>query len=176
MSLSITSRFSCDTHGKSIRTPRGSASDANRQQREKEGETRIASLTTFLLASNLSLSSDACTGEEHGVRSARGRGDRGRVGERGAHVLVEEVAVDGPVEGVLERAAVEQPHPLLLPRPPRQVPRRRRHRPRRRTRSCFFSEVSLSTPLRCWIRIGSGGGRDPIGKPKLLGGWSDEAG
>lgn len=46
-------------------------------------------------------------------------------------VLVEEVAVDGPVERVLERPAVEQAHPLLLRRPPRQVPSRRRHRPRR---------------------------------------------
>lgn len=37
------------------------------------------------------------------------------------------MAVDGPVEGVLEGAAVEQPHPLFLRRPPRQVARRGRH-------------------------------------------------
>lgn len=51
--------------------------------------------------------------------------------------------MDGPVEGVLEGAAVEQPHPLLLRRPPRQEPRRRRHRRRRRRRL-----LPLLSPLR----------------------------
>lgn len=39
-------------------------------------------------------------------------GDRGK--KRSAHILVEEVAVDGPVESVFEGSAVEDPNPLLL--------------------------------------------------------------
>jgi hypothetical protein len=84
-------------------------------------------VTTFRLTSNLSLRSDACAGEEtrSDPRATRRSGGWGK-GE-GAHVLVEEVAVDGPVEGVLEGTAVEQAHPLLLHCPPRQETRRRRH-------------------------------------------------
>lgn len=87
----------------------------------------------------------------------------GRVGKWGTDILVKEVAVDGPVECVLERAAVEQTHPFLLRRPPRQVPRRRRHRPRRRRRCCSFP--SLLSPLASvvgfgdWDRIRTGHGR-----------------
>lgn len=50
------------------------------------------------------------------------------------------MAMDGPVEGVLEGATVEDPHSLLLRRPPRYVrPRRRR---RRRRRDHAFSDRS----------------------------------
>lgn len=70
----------------------------------------------------------------------------------GTDVLVEEVAVDGPVERVLERPAVEQAHPFLLRRPPRQVPCRRRHRPRRRRSAPF-----LLSPLAAVVGLGDWG-------------------
>ena len=95
---------------------------------------------------------------EHEVRSARERKGRSRSrgrrrrkgGNGGTDVLVEEVAVNGPVERVLERPAVEQTHPLLLRRPPRQVPCRGRHRPPRRRRRCSFPSLSS----RCSSRVG----------------------
>jgi hypothetical protein len=99
------------------------------------------------------------------IRRLRGRGstrsdrdpdqDREGGGGGGTDVLVEEVAVDGPVERVLERPAVEQAHPLLLRRPPRQVPRRRRHRPRRRSFVLSFP-FSLSSLLAAVV-VGLGG-------------------
>lgn len=40
------------------------------------------------------------------------------------YILVEEMAVDGPVEGVSESTPVEDPNTLLLRSPARKVPHR----------------------------------------------------
>lgn len=57
------------------------------------------------------------------------------VGRREPYILVEDMAMDGPVESVFEGSAVEDPNPLLLSCPTSCV-RRRRH--------CIHLSLSLS--------------------------------
>lgn len=146
MSLSTTSRLSCTTNPTrnptSYRAPdRSKTWEARSAERDRQEEAlpRVGWPRT-------------CPGDptparerEHDVRSRSRSRSRGRR-RGGTDVLVEEVAVDGPVERVLERPAVEQAHPLLLRRPPRQVPSRRRHRPRRRS---FVLSFPFSLSSRC---------------------------
>lgn len=71
-------------------------------------------------------------------------------------MLVEVVAVNGPGEGVLEGPPVEQPHTLLLRRPPRQVARRRPRRAHLSPRLLTSDLLLLCDGTLKYYRVGNG--------------------
>lgn len=84
-------------------------------------------------------------------------------------MLVEVVAVNGPGEGVLEGPPVEQPHTLLLRRPPRQVARRRPRRAHLSPRLLTSDLLLLCDGTLKYYRVGNGESEKLLLRPGPLG-------